>query len=361
MTVQMNYSSDIMVPLLHFSIGRIQGVLPLDDTMYLVRMVLIEFEPGREIGIVGTLNLHGIRVPVYSLFRLFGLPDHPPRPTDTLIMVKPGPSEIALWVNETFVVQDTKESEGNGITEGNSAIPGMVFLSNGQVFIHDLSLFLKFCNSGDITLISSVIGTGYDRELSDNEHSVPDYFSGDPDQMNAVLAERAFDLAKPVDIPSETSSFDILKFRLVYQEYAIEMRYVREVVLTREITPVPGTPDHVIGVFPVRGEIIPLVDLRVLLSIPEKGLTDLNQVIILSDGTITFGILTDQITGISTIPRDKIQASGTTISPDYPGFFLGRDSSGLMIVNASVILSDPKMIVDHSGELDQANLHLNPD
>ena len=109
----------------------------------------------------------------------------------------------------------------------------------------------------------------------------------DTEKISQQLSERATDLARPEGGPPDTSSIEVIKFKLVYLDYAVEMRFVREVVLTREITPVPTSPDHIIGVCPVRGEIIPLVDLRVLFSIPERGLTDLNQVIVLTNGHIT--------------------------------------------------------------------------
>ena len=92
------------------------------------------------------------------------------------------------------------------------------------------------------------------------------------------------------------------------------MKYVREVVLTGGITPVPGTPDYISGICAIRGEIISLVDLRALFSISGKGLTDLNRVIVLTDGTMTFGILADYITGIATIPA-SLPAGSSTGSP----------------------------------------------
>ena len=100
--------------------------------------------------------------------------------------------------------------------------------------------------------------------------------------------------------------FEVSRFNRMYQEFAVDMKYIREVIQTSEITPVPGTPDFIAGICSVRGEIISLVDLRTLLSIPEKGLTDLNRVIVLTDGNLTFGLLADQITGIGTLKTGDI-------------------------------------------------------
>jgi hypothetical protein len=64
------------------------------------------------------------------------------------------------------------------------------------------------------------------------------------DQVQSILAERARKLAVPEPGTIETEMVELLRFRLAYMEYALEMQYVQEVILTGEITPVPGVPDR---------------------------------------------------------------------------------------------------------------------
>ncbi len=340
-----------MAQILQFLVGGVRGALPLDESMYLVRMAELDPPSSGSSLVAGTLNLHGIRIPVYSLRTLFGLPERSPRLNDSLIITKTGSFRVALWVDETYVVQ---ESEGDEILAKSpvSSVQG-VSISNGSIFIHDLTQFLESCRTGDNTIPSFLSDHP---EMTNHQAVTGDepFDFGESEKIKKQLSERATALARPEEGPPETSTIEVIKFRLVYRDYAAEMRFVREVVLTREITPVPTAPDHIVGVCPVRGEIIPLVDLRVLLSIPEKGLTDLNQVIVLTDGHITFGILADQITGISTLPMEEIQKAGPEYAPGEPNYIFGVVSSGLMVINAAAILSDPKMIVDQSGESDHS-------
>ncbi|MDD1730210.1 MAG: chemotaxis protein CheW [Methanospirillum sp.] len=338
-----------MVHVLHFSVNQIRGALLLDDSMYLVRMAALDLVSVDTPGVAGTLNLHGFRIPVYSLHKFFGFPDRSPQLTDSLIIAKTGPYKIALWVDQTYVLTDEMMVTDPGVT-GEDAVPGMTILPDGVVFIHDLPVFLDAWKTNDQQKIGMVL-----KELSFREENHRDHIQSQDEicsleKTRRVLSERAAELAKPEGTPSETTSLEVLSFKLVYRDYAVEMRFVREVVLTREITPVPGTPLHIIGVCPVRGEIIPLVDLRVLLSIPEKGLTDLNQVIVLTDGAITFGILADQITGMTVIPVDEISHSNSQIPLGQPDFILGVDTEERMVINAAAIMADPTMVVDQSGE-----------
>ncbi|PWR73172.1 chemotaxis protein CheW [Methanospirillum lacunae] len=341
-----------MANILHFSIGGVQGAIPLDESMYLVRMAAFDTKPSDSPGVSGTLNLHGTRVLVYSLRSLFGLPKRSPCLNDSLIIAKTGKSTVALWVDETYVVRDNMGNEIPDVPPEYS-IPGIIFTKE-LVFISDLTLFLESWNTG-----YNEISIPLTNRIADLPKTQSNYFSGldeSPDigKIRKQLSDRARDLARLEGGLPEPSSLEVIKFRLVYRDYAAEMRFVREVVLTREITPVPTAPDHIIGVCPVRGEIIPLVDLRVLLSIPERGLTDLNQVIVLTDGHITFGILADQITGISLLPIEELQKAGPEFAPGQPNYIFGIMNTGLIVINAAAILKDPKMIVDQSGELEHS-------
>ncbi len=334
-----------MTAALFFSVGGIRGAIPLDDSMFLVRMVEPVPYPEEIYGVTGGLNLHGSIIPIYSFRLLLGLPGRPPRTTDHLIVMNAGRSDVALWVDSTFVVQDAcicADSE----TSVQFSDRGLYILDDGLVCIHDIHRFLKDCLPADDDVIIRAVSLM-------NPVTVPEWEDGSPisspDALQ-MLSRRGWELAKPEERPHEISSIEVLTFQLVYREYAVEMKYVRESVLSREITPVPGTPDHVIGVLPVRGEIIPLIDLRVLLRIPETGLTDLNQVIILTDGVITFGILADQITGIISVPCDEISQASPDMAQGKPEYVIGITTNSMSVINAAAILADSDMIVDDSGD-----------
>jgi purine-binding chemotaxis protein CheW len=164
--------------------------------------------------------------------------------------------------------------------------------------------------------------------------------------VRKILAERAKKIAAPDAGAIEAGFVEVLRFQLAYREYALEMRYVREVILTGEITPVPGAPPFISGICAARGQIISLVDLRVLFSLPEKGLTDLNRVIVITDGHITFGILADNITGMGTIPSYLILMPDTGMALSWKKYLKGYVSNSLIVLDAAVILADPALVVE---------------
>ncbi|MFH0968271.1 MAG: chemotaxis protein CheW, partial [Methanobacteriota archaeon] len=324
-----------MVHILHFSVEGIRGAIPLDETMFLVRMVMMKPSSEEAYGIVGTVNLHGILVPVYSLRKLFGFSYRSPRLTDNLIITRFGQSLVALWVDETFVVRRNEFSyEYESQSLSDQVIPGVTVLPDGMVVISDINRFLDNQRKKIQVPVSGIAKGISDSMMTDLNLSGNISDINDAEHVISILKERAEDLAKPEVTPHEIAKIEVLTFQLVYHTYAVDLKYIRESILSREITPVPGAPSHIYGVLPVRGEIIPLIDLRVLLSIPEKGLTDLNHVIVMTNGVITFGILSDQVNGITSISKDQLGPHNPMISPDKLRYILGITSDSLIVIDA---------------------------
>jgi len=248
---------------------------------------------------------------------------------------------VALWVDKTYIIQkgELVPDERFSHEHLQTMIPGIKIFSSDLIVICDLVEFLEY-------------GSKSQTRLADILPPIPDEGEGteissvrDQQDIERVLRERALQLALPEEEITRPPVIEVIRFNLMYDEYAVEMKYIREVIQTSEITPVPGTPDFIAGICSVRGEIISLVDLRALLSIPEKGLTDLNRVIVLTDGNLTFGILADQITGIGTLTTEEIVRTDENQQKEWQNIICGTKDS-LKVLNAQALLTDPRMIID---------------
>jgi len=302
-------------------------------------MVLVTPQSEGGFGIAGVINLHGRTVPVYQIRMLLGFTNRKPRLSDVLIVTKAGSDCVALWVDETSGISpDTRlTKEDTSTPTGESVVPDMTITSEGLVIIHNLAGFLKSPNPEQIHIALPA------RKVSPLE----DTGEEETGRVTAILAERAQKLSQPAARSRGIERIEVLKFRLAYQEYAMSMKYVREVVLTGGITPVPGTPEYISGICAIRGEIISLVDLRALFSVYDRGLTDLNRVIVVTNGTMTFGILADYITGIATIPA-SIPAAPKTIPPTGADPFILGVVDGIIVLDGAALLTDTRMLIDET-------------
>ena len=70
----------------------------------------------------------------------------------------------------------------------------------------------------------------------------------------------------------------MINFTLGGDEYAVEIQKVREVINFRELTPLPKAPSFVKGIINLRGEVIPVIDLREKLGLAHAAYSALTRV-----------------------------------------------------------------------------------
>ena len=168
----------------------------------------------------------------------------------------------------------------------------------------------------------------------------------DDEEKKRLLKERARALAEgSAEEEDETQYVDILEFLLAHERYAIELTHIQEVCQLSELTPVPGTPSFVLGVINVRSRILSIIDLKKFFDLPEKGITNLNKVIILSSLEMEFGILADSILGARSILAKSIQESLPTLTGIRTEFLKGVTGDRVVVLDGEKILSEEKILV----------------
>jgi purine-binding chemotaxis protein CheW len=110
------------------------------------------------------------------------------------------------------------------------------------------------------------------------------------------------------DIATQTNQF--LAFRLGSNHFAVDISQVREVLDFQDITPVPKTPDFLLGVINLRGSVISVVDLRLNLNLPGNERTVNTCILIvelkINNDTLLIGTLVDAVEEVIEIPPNEI-------------------------------------------------------
>lgn len=166
-----------------------------------------------------------------------------------------------------------------------------------------------------------------------------------PDEKKAILRKRAKLLARQPLQEKTGGGLDVLEFLLSYETYAIEMRWVAETYPLKDLTPLPCTPLFVAGIINVRGRILSVIDIRKFFDLPEKGLADLNKVIIVHNEEMEFGILADEILGTRTIPLSEVQPPLPTLTGIREEYLKGVTRERTAILDGSKLLADRNLIV----------------
>jgi len=171
------------------------------------------------------------------------------------------------------------------------------------------------------------------------------------EEKKNILKARARALAREPDAGrTGLDQIAVVEFLLAGERYAVESAYVREVCRLIELTPLPGTPAFVLGIISVRGQIVSVIDPKRFFDLPQKGLTDLNKVILISDGTMEFGLLADAVLGVCRLFVKELQPSLPTLTGVRAEFLIGVSSDHLVVLDAKKLLSDPGMVVNSKEE-----------
>lgn len=94
-------------------------------------------------------------------------------------------------------------------------------------------------------------------------------------------------------------------FTIDGQDYAIEIRYVVEIIGVMPITVVPFLPDCMKGIINLRGGVIPLMDVRLRFALPEQEYTDRTCIIVLDNDGVQLGLIVDEVQEVLSIPEES--------------------------------------------------------
>jgi purine-binding chemotaxis protein CheW len=193
----------------------------------------------------GVANLRGMVLPIIDTRTRFGMPRAEDTDRTRVLVVDVDGHKTGLRVDRvrqvTRVLQRQMEAPPPVIREGmNSAyLESVVKLPEGKRIIMSL-------NPKAICKVAH-------QEMQQ--------------QQAAVRAETAATTDKAKDSGEDQSITQLVTFKLGQEEFAFQMERVREILRVERPSEVPGTPKHVLGVLTVRGNILPVIDLRVMLGL----------------------------------------------------------------------------------------------
>jgi len=115
-----------------------------------------------------------------------------------------------------------------------------------------------------------------------------------------------------------------LTFAIGEEEYGLEILKVREINGYMDITPVPQTPAYVRGVINLRGQVIPVIDLRSKLGMKPAEVTDETCIIVVevarNNQKTDTGIVVDRVQEVLYITSEQIQETpefGSSVDTDF--------------------------------------------
>ncbi len=135
---------------------------------------------------------------------------------------------------------------------------------------------------------------------------------------------------------------EYLCFRVADEVYAISIMAIKEIVKPREATEVPRMPVFISGVLSLRGVIIPVMDMRIRLSLPVNPATGRERIVVLKRDSGFCGVLVDEVIQVARVRRSDIEDPPAVLEGIDREFVTGLghfDKKMLILLNLDTILN----------------------
>ncbi|MGC3981441.1 MAG: chemotaxis protein CheW [Steroidobacteraceae bacterium] len=139
----------------------------------------------------------------------------------------------------------------------------------------------------------------------------------------------------------------MLTFALGSENYGVDIQRVQEIRGWSAVTPIPESPAHILGVLNLRGMIVPIIDLRIRLGMPDVGNGATTVIIVLSvvttQGARLFGIVVDRVSDVANISEAQLQpipAVGNHSSARYLRGLAQLHDLMVLLLDIDALLSD---------------------
>lgn len=132
-------------------------------------------------------------------------------------------------------------------------------------------------------------------------------------------------------------------FRLDNEAYGINVMQVQEVLRVTEIAPVPGSPDYVLGIINLRGNVVTVIDARRRFNLTQREPDDASRIVIIEAEKQVVGILVDSVAEVVDLRASEIETAPNVGNEETSRYILGVSSRGdvlLILVDLNKLLSD---------------------
>jgi purine-binding chemotaxis protein CheW len=272
--------------------------VPLAEVQEIIRMpevVRVPLSPG---ALEGLANLRGTVLPVIRLRRIFGM-DAVEHDDATRVVILDQGRPIGLVVDRVANVVTVE----NDRIEAVDAIQGTVDndLMTGMIKVSDGTSMVMILDAGKVVAREfKAVGKAMKQALG---------------AAHGSQADERKDRAEAADGSDESQ---LVSFEVAGQEYALPIERVQEIVqIPGQITEVPNTPSHVLGVMTLRNRLLPLVSLRDMFGLPPQDVTDANKIVVVSLGTdMSVGVMMDSVREVLRVGRSVIDPMPALLARD---------------------------------------------
>ena len=133
---------------------------------------------------------------------------------------------------------------------------------------------------------------------------------------------------------TQTETKQYIVVQIGSEKYGIDIRYVDNIVRMQKITRVPKAQVYFKGIINLRGEIVPVMSIRIKMGLDEDVITNASRIIILKlEEKGSLGVLVDQVCEVVTLSQDQIEPNNINSSHVKDSFINGIGKNGDQLIS----------------------------
>lgn len=161
-----------------------------------------------------------------------------------------------------------------------------------------------------------------------------------------------------LDDSEDEGMLQLVGFDIGDEQFGVDILMVQEIIRSASVTAVPNSPEFVEGVINLRGNIIPVVDLRKRLYLYQEGSSELRAwILILTIDERIVGFIVDRVTHVIKIPEDSIQPPPEIVISGLENQYIHGvcelDNNLLVILNFTRILFNEEYHLLHEMDAEE--------
>jgi len=268
----------------------------------IIRVPAISVVPDAPPGVVGVASLRNRILPVMDLRSKFGLPprsdgDDARHDDERCLVVRIGGTSVALRVDAVHQVLQAPRSAVEptprivgGRGSGSEQIRGIAKLDGGKrlIMLLDVEKLVDQACRQDLQAMAE-------------GHAEQDHSAGGS---------------------AEQDERQLVSFKVAGEEFAVDIMQVQEIVRLAKVTKVPHAPAFVEGVVNLRGDVLPVIDLRKRVHLPEKAYNDSTRVVVVDQEGRKTGIIVDSVSEVMSVKKEAIEPAPEITRSTYGDHFI---------------------------------------
>ncbi len=149
----------------------------------------------------------------------------------------------------------------------------------------------------------------------------------------------------------DTQKDKYLTFRIADEDYAIEIKYIIEIIGIQNITRVPNVKSYIKGIINLRGIIVPVVEVRKRFGLSLAEYDDRTCIIVVDVNNISIGLIVDEVAEVVTISENERSPSPSTNKGSHSRFIQAIGKVGDQV---KIILDIYKLLYEENAGIFEA-------